>query len=100
MDRETVQLELTGYEEEDVLDLKDWLENADVAGLSVTETSEQREGTMGPEWVPILTALLSGPAVIVLANAVRDWVKYRKKKLKAVIVKADGTSITIESENM
>ncbi|MGF1615178.1 MAG: hypothetical protein ACFCVA_15085 [Gammaproteobacteria bacterium] len=100
MAREELIIDLTGYGEEDVLDLKDWLEH-NVSSISVKEKpSEPKEGTLGVEWLPILTAVLSAPTAVVLANAVRDWMRYRKKKLRIVISKPDGTHLTVESENI
>ena len=68
--------------EELVLELKDEIEHSSSFGPSISETHRKNDGTLGPEWVPVLTAILSPPiaveAVKGLVTIVCDWMRRRK----------------------
>jgi hypothetical protein len=50
------------------------------------ETHRINEGKLGPEWLPVLSVLLSGPAVLLAVQAIRDVAKSALAKERAVRV--------------
>jgi hypothetical protein len=71
-------------------------------GLSVQENYAERSGTLGPEWLPILTAILSGPAVLVSIRAIRDVLKTYlvHHGSLTVTVKRNGNQIVLDAKNI
>jgi hypothetical protein len=45
--------------EELVLELKSEIEQAPTSGFQINETHQHTDGTLGLEWLPILTAIVS-----------------------------------------
>jgi Effector Associated Constant Component 1 len=65
-----------------VLELKSEFNAAPTAGFQINETQGKNEGTLGPEWLPILTAVVSSQLALEvtkgLISIVRDWLSHRK----------------------
>jgi len=78
------------------------LESAELPGLTTEETHAKREGKLGPEWLPILTATLSAPAVLLAIRAVRDVLKEKISKDKKLSIKisANKGEVLIDSSNI
>lgn len=79
--------------------VKDDLERS---GISVKETYSNPQGTLGPEWLPVLTAILSGPAILLSIRAIRDVLKtyLTNRSSLTVIVKKDGKEVTLDARNI
>jgi hypothetical protein len=88
--------------EQAVLELKQEIEHGSNFSIPVNETQEKREGTLGPEWLPILVAILASPVVVEgmkgLIQIVNDWLK-RRRPFK-VILKGPKGSYTISGNNI
>ena len=92
----------TGELENIVTDARVALESADIPGLTTKETQQKRDGKLGPEWLPVLTALLSAPAVLLAIRAVRDVLKEKIKKIKKLSIKisTEQGEAVLNSENV
>ena len=84
-----------------VLELKSELETG--VDATIRENSRQREGTLGPEWLPVLTVLIGAPVTAEIAKAivsvVRDWWR-RKKPVTVSITADDGKAYVITGSNL
>ena len=60
-------------------DVRVALESAEIPGLTTKKTQQKRDGTTGSNWIPVVTALLSAPAVLLAIRAVRDVLKEKIK---------------------
>ena len=71
-------------------------------GVIVSETHIERPATLGPEWVPILTAVLSTPAVLIGIRAIRDVLKswLQEHATLSVTLKRDGMELTVNAKNI
>jgi len=85
-----------------VSDARIALESADIPGLTTKETHQKRDGKLGAEWLPVVTALLSAPAVLLAINVVRDLLKEKIKKIKKLSIKitTEQGEVIINSENV
>jgi hypothetical protein len=85
-----------------VLELKDEIEQATRFETPVSETHVQNEGTLGPEWVPVLVAVLSAPVAVEMTKGilsiVQDWLS-RRKPVKITFHGPKG-SYAITGENV
>jgi phage/plasmid-associated DNA primase len=77
--------------ENSVLELKDQIEHS-LEGIVINETHKKNDGALGPEWLPVLTAILSAPVAIEMVKGVvtivLDWMRRRK-----------NVTLTIEGPN-
>lgn len=78
---------------------KDEMLSNDQADFIVRETFVDRPGRMGPEWLPVLTAILSAPAVLLAIEEMFKIIKARLADSPSLIVTlANGpTTVTITS---
>jgi len=85
-----------------VLEIKDEVEQSDTFGISLSETQQKNKGTLGPEWLPVLTAVLSAPvatlAVKGLIITLQDWL--RRRKPVTITIEGPKGNYTITSVNM
>jgi hypothetical protein len=65
-----------------VLELKTEIEAAPTSGFQISETQGKNEGALGPEWLPILTAIVSSQVAVEITKGIittiRDWLRRRK----------------------
>jgi hypothetical protein len=52
-----------------VLELKSEIDVAPISGFQIHETQQQNEGALGPEWLPILTAIVSSHLAVEVVKA-------------------------------
>ena len=85
-----------------VLELKSEFDAAPVSGYQINETQEKNEGTLGPEWLPILTAVVSSQLALEvtkgLISTIRDWLSHRKPV--AVTIKGPKGDYTITGSSL
>jgi hypothetical protein len=83
-----------------VLELKSEFNVAPTAGFQISETQGRNEGTLGPEWLPILTAVVSSQLALEvtkgLISIIRDWLSHRKPV--AVTIKGPKGEYTLTGE--
>jgi hypothetical protein len=88
--------------EELVLELKAEIEQSSNYSIPVNETQGHNEGALGPEWLPVLTAILSAPVAIQtvksLFNIIGDWIKRRKPVM--ITIEGPKGKYVITGENM
>jgi len=94
---------LTSQElEECTLDLKTEIEQSGTFGISVSETQQKNDGMLGPEWLPVLTAILSAPVAIKaiegLIRLLQDWM--RRRKPISISLKGPKGKYTLTADNM
>src|SRR4051794_5810707 len=85
-----------------VLELKSELDTAPMAGFQINETQGKNQGTLGPEWLPILTAVVSSQLVLEVTKGliaiVKDWLSHRKPV--AITIKGPQGEYTIAGESV
>jgi hypothetical protein len=88
--------------EEITLELKDEIEQSNIFGVSVNETQKHNAGTLGPEWLPVLAAILSAPVAIEatkgLVTIALDWL--RRRKLVGITLKGPKGEYVIKGEGL
>jgi hypothetical protein len=72
------------------------------SGIVVRETYVNHEDTLGPEWLPVLSVILSGPAVLLAIRAIRDTLKsyFENNGSITVTIKRDGQEIRLNADNI
>jgi hypothetical protein len=85
-----------------VMDARIALESAGIPGLTTEETQQKRDGKLGAEWLPVVTALLSAPAVLLAIRAVTDVLKEKIKKIKklSIRISTEQGEAVFNSENI
>src|SRR5258708_15601011 len=77
--------------EELVLELKNDIEQSSNFGIPIRETQRKNEGTLGPEWLPVLTAVLAAPVALEIAKGLVVIITELMKRRKPVEITIDGS---------
>ncbi len=85
-----------------VLELQSEFNAAPAAAFQIKETQGKNPGALGPEWLPILTAVVSSQLALEvtkgLISTVRDWLSHRKPVV--VTIKGPKGEYTITGESL
>src|SRR4051794_25121909 len=88
--------------ESSIVELRSELEAFSDHPIRIDEKKKKSEGTLGPEWLPVLVAVLAAPAtteaVKGLISIVTDWLK-RRKAIRIILTGPNGEYV-ISSENV
>ena len=55
---------------------------------------------MGPEFLPIVTAILAAPAIGEIIKSLTSWIQTRRPKIKVALRMSDGSSVEVDAENV
>lgn len=82
-------------------DLVYWLKRERISGASFTQQrGDIKPGEMGAELIPIITAVLAGPAIVELVKSIHEWIKHRRPKCRVAIRLNDGTEFEFDGEGI
>jgi hypothetical protein len=88
--------------EELVLELKSEIERAPGSGYQIKETYRHNKDALGPEWLPILTAIITSHLAVELVKSltslVREWLA--RQKPVTVTIKGPNGEYTVTGEHM
>ena len=88
--------------EELVLELQSEIQSDRLTGFQIDETHRQNPDALGPEWVPILTAVVSSHLAVEvtkgLVSIIRDWLARRKPV--QVTIKGPRGDYTITGDHL
>lgn len=97
-----MEIVFTGEQEnQNVSDLLSWIQKERITGARFSHKREKiTPDAMGAEFIPVIVALLSAPALVELVKCVGQWIQYRRPKGKITLRTDQGFIIDIDVENV